>query len=113
MENLNWLNVGRNDGRRKVREIGHTEKGGVLVELTRGEFNTLVGLQAALDGDFRSDFRVMRMVDRRCDKAFEAIYAWVKCKFNLNEMQAYLDRMHKVLEPDQGLLEKVKDEKDT
>jgi hypothetical protein len=89
-----------------LREIGHTDHGCHIVELTKGEYDTFVDLAELLAGRptvfFRSSGYRRLGKTEDMDNAFKAIRAWILGSGYVLEMRRYLDSIDAAFDPEKG-----------
>jgi hypothetical protein len=86
-----------------MNQLGHTETGRVIVEMTREEWRELTMLALAVEGRTISDVilrsRADEVVGGNFDGVFGAIKAFYETMFRVNELQRLIDDFRSHLTP--------------
>jgi hypothetical protein len=80
--------------RKRMKKIGETTEGNVLIEATQEEYLILTHLAAAVEGKSLEDIHLQRDYSVLFDYSgvFGAIEAFTLAHYRTNELQALLDR---------------------
>lgn len=82
-----------------MKDIGRTNEGSYIVELSQPEYSTIYELQRMLEGETSSDmFRMYPELRNNGDLSpvFMAIRAYIEGGFYINTFQNYINRLKQV-----------------